>query len=305
MRLGIIISIVIVALLTGLFFVLSGSSPDEPTKATAPAKLKEFKLKAGLPAMWEVTSSDTPSGPLYDKLLSLVQGNKRYSDDNVPDMLVETMVGQLIAASEAGQPATGFLDDKIPMKPGAEPTFGGALEVINDLSQKHASKLKERGEPGRAVRILRASWALGQRCFEQSRRLYSRRTGLDLMRGAANGLSDLTEQDSALTDQLAQWTPELTKANELWQPKIEQIINNLRPQIGDLINMAGHEEDVSFRTEAVLQLGLKKFAPGGKKGNKDAIENLIKKLQDDEEPLISKAAKAAAAVQKEDIGKMR
>lgn len=304
MRLGIIISIVIVALLAGLFYVLSGSAPDAPTKATSPEKLKEFKLKSDLPAMWDSPNADEAAGPIYDKLLTLVSTNKRYQDENVPDTLVETMLGILISASEAKQLAPGFMDDKIPLKPSADPTFGPALEYINDLAIRHASKLKDRGEPARAVRILRAHWALGQRCFQLSHRLYPRRIGLSIMTSTADMLNELSEQDSAIPGQLSQWTPELQKLQAVWTPKIELILN-IRPQIGDLLNLAAHEEDVAFRTEAVLQLGLKKFAPGGRKGNKDAIEDLIKRLQSDEEPQIAKAAKAAADIQKEDIGKIR
>jgi hypothetical protein len=303
MRLGIIISIILVALLAFLFVALSGGQVDPPTRATAPEKLKEFKMKAGLPKMWEVSSPDASATALYDKLFTTVHGNKRYADDNVPDALVETAMSQLIAASEAGQIANGWLDEKIPMEPSATPEFGDTLEVIYTLALKHATKLTS-SEPSRAVRILRANFALGQRAFDNNKRLYPRRVGLDIMLETAGSLSQLSEQEASLNSELSAWQPELEKLRSVWNPKIELVLN-LRSNIGDLLNIAEHDEDLSFKSEAVLVLGLRKFSPAGKKGNKTAIEEAIKRLQSDEEPLIAKAAKAAEAIKKEDIGKVR
>jgi len=95
----------------------------------------------------------------------------------------------------------------------------------------------------------------------------------------------------------------LKKVADAWVPKVGKILKSLRPQIGDLINIARNDKDLTFRVEATLQLGVVKFNPKTR-GNLKAITSAIEDAKASEDPAISAAGNAAEAFTKEEMRKL-
>ena len=70
------------------------------------------------------------------------------------------------------------------------------------------------------------------------------------------------------------------------------MIASIKPHIGDLVNMALNEKDLTLRIHAVQWLAVGKFRPQSK-GNARAIREAIASCKDDPNPLIQQAAEMA------------
>jgi len=312
MKLGIIISVVIVLVVgTVLFFAFSAGPPEKPTRATTdPGKLDAVVLRSGLPMMWEVTAPDANANDLYKKAFDFYRQNRtefvtgsgmlrKDFDEATADRLTDL----LIEASKAGKVTTPFLDDQIPMTPRAEPSFKDSLELVPTIVEARAKQHYEAGNVARATAGAMACWALGNRVLEKSNRFYPREKAPFIMVIAGTNIREWNPESTTMEDQLNAWGDELIRMKTLLDER-KNIIAVLRPHQGDLINMARNDKDLGTRIEAILSIGVLKFNPKTK-GNAAAFEDILAEAQADENPLIAEAAKGAATLTKEEMRKLR
>jgi hypothetical protein len=302
MKLGILISSVIVLVLIALIVVASMGFADAPTIATRKAgALAKVELPADLPPIALRTGSADVQ-PIYEQLLTLYKENPAVfnGEDPPPPSVAQTAAELLIRAMEEGDVSEPFLDKHLPMRLNAEPYYTDALVLMPVSMALHAERLKDQGQRAEAIRLERAIFALGQRVFEKCIRMHHRYQGLRAMAVAATDLYNWSAGDEALSAEIDPWadpngTYALGKVVDQWKDKAE-IVQTLKPQVGDLLNVAENDQDLSWRIEAVLALGARKRNPGTR-GNRRAILNAIEKYRNSSNPLIAQAAQASHDLQ--------
>jgi hypothetical protein len=302
MRLGIFISIGIVLLLGLIILVMSSSSPDGPTRRTRPERLGAASL-SNLPAMFTATEPGADAGRRYEAALQYYLSHQTSLQRDPKDAQTAELTELLVSAMEAAQVPKGLLDDFVSLKPGETPSFDDALEAIPSAVLARAEKLREQGKHDAALVAARSVWALGQRLFQNSVLLFNRRNGLVMMMSAGETLFHLADRIDGGAEAIKAWSAELTKINDQWQEKIE-VVAVVRPHIGDLLQLARYDQDLTFRVEATKQMAIAKFNPGHR-GNQKAIEAYLAEAQDSPDKLVVDAAKVAQAFTVEELRRMK
>jgi len=304
MKLGIVISLVLLLILSLLGLFAFWGISDTASTTTNQKHLAKMSLPTDLGPLFV---SNNPSGDtvaIYEKILDLYrENNEVWYDDTSPTELNNKLIQLLIEAMQCERVQDGFLDKHIAVQPGATPDFDDALESIPGIALAWAEQMYDEGKVAHAISATRAVWALGQRAFQNNTRLYIRLQGLTIMLDAGDQLLPWTSQVSGLSElQISEWMKVAHKIDQVWSDKYE-LIARLRPRIGDLLNIARHDEDTSFRVAAILKLGLTKFNPGGR-GNKRVILDTIEDAKNHSDPLIIQAGIAAAAMTSEQMHKL-
>lgn len=301
MKIGIIISLVLLLIVGGIVTLALNTPPDNPSRKTAPQQLEIQKLPSDLPevvAMPAEGSADART--TYQELLTYYIANaKAIEGRNPPARYATTLTSLFVKAAEEPIKGDGFFDDQIPPAPGARPSFGAALEVAPALVLNHAL---EGTNAANTRRVAHAVWIAGQRAFEHGRHIYIRREGLNMMQLAGSTLYRVSQDDPAVVKDLQAWSQAISRIAGAWDEKI-QMIQSVKQPIGDLLNIAANDQDPSFRASATAWLGVAKFNPGHR-GNEKGIARLIEKNKTDDNAMIAQAAAAADAFTREDLRKL-
>ena len=127
-----------------------------------------------------------------------------------------------------------------------------------------------------------------------------RTTGLEIIKAAGTEIFNWSEDGSKLGADIVAWTDGLNKfESNYWIPKSE-VVFSLKPNIGDVLNVAMHDQDISWKLEATLALGRLKWN-ARTTGNKKAILRAIEELKGSQDQLIREAAQIADAFTAEDV----
>lgn len=314
MKIGIVISGVIIVIFGAVIIVSMMGFPDGPTpQIQTQGLMKGQSLPTDLAVIAQLGSGD--SLETYRQAFTFVQENRaKFPLDETPqEPEASQLVDMLLRAQSQGRVSSPFLDAYTPKKPGGMCEYGDAIGRILASMKHHEETLWKADKKDEAIALGRALWALGRQMFEKCVRLDNRLQGLVIMMEA--GGSMLYNRSEHIPDLAADIDPwiyvegrpikegPLHRIQENWKPKVE-VVMALKPHIGDLLYVAEHDEDISFRLEATYKLGVAKWAPRTR-GNLRGIENMIKKLQSDRDPRIAEAAKVAGSFSKEDLHRMR
>jgi len=316
MKWGIIGSLGVVALLV-IFYLSSRPTPDQPTPRTDTAKLVKAPAPSGLAPVWNVDEPDSSFAQALQGYLTLATtSSKQLEMTPVPDMVGSALVRKLMEARDAGKiDSLAFLDQKVPLKPHAEPEglpLNKALIAVLD----QAEIAKKRGDDTRVRRIGESLMAVGVRIWEGTTRYYNRQMGLEMFARGFDLVAMNAGEDKELEEKLRPWHNWRKSVEENWYMKVGRIIRSSTPEviedlggrkfkrIGDLIRLAHQDQDPMVRVEATLGLGLAKFNPGTK-ANEVAINEAIKSLQNDSDPQVAKAAKVAEDYTLEEYKRLR
>ena len=305
MKIGIIISLALVILLGTIGFLSFWGLPDEPTTATNPDKLVKIDLPTGLRSLTEMNQPNEDATPLYQQAIDYYLENKQaFSEDQAPVRFVNELTRLLIEAMNRGRVSNGFLDRHLPLAPGARPDFEDAFEMIPGVVLQRAMELSQEGDAHGAVEAARAVWSLGRRAFENNVRLYVRSTGVVLMIDASQYLYIWAQEDESLIkpSDIEPWAEALKEIEKSFRKK-EELINSHEPHVGDLINIAHHDEDRTFRVAAVLKLGVMKFNPGSR-GNARVVDQTLDQAVTSDDEMIAKAAQAAMDLTEEQLHRL-
>lgn len=304
MKLGFILSLIFVLFLGLLGFFAFRGVADPPTSATSISKLAKRELPSNLRALFIPNIPNGDASRTYGKILDLYQDRREDFNVDLPSREVtDQLVSLLISAMQQERVETGFLDEHIPIQPGATPDFHDALELLPGLALMRADEAYEEGRKPDAIRITRAVWAFGQRAYQNNVRLYNRLQGLTIMLDTGDMLLPWTVEMGTIDSQsIREWMKVIDEIDQVWQSKYE-LLASLRPRMGDLLHIAKEDQDTSFRVAATLKLGLAKFNPGGR-GNKRVIDDIIEKAKAHSDPLMVQAGIAAAALTKEQMRKL-
>ncbi len=304
MKLGIILSVVLVLLVSVIGTVAYRGIADDPTSRTAPEKLVKVALPAGLPAVFTPDEPNADATPAYQQAVAYYKAHTKELDpQKFSARAADELAALLITGLKAGKVSTPLFDDMIPVVPGALPEFGDALEVIPAVVLGRAAQLEKAGDKAGAELATLAVFAFSQRLFENSVRLYIRNVGLGNLPAAGMQLYPLLDGQPAKQEALAKWGTAVESIGKSWDERL-QFVLGVRPQIADLIVLATKDPEMTFRLEAVLKLGVMKFNAGGR-GNRRVLADAIETLKNDPDPVIAYAAKAADEFTIEQMRKMK
>ncbi len=310
MKWGIIISVGIIAALVGFYF-LTKQYPDEPTSRTStPAKLAKLPVPPqDIPPLWESPAEPEASfSEAFKAYFTLANNNLKQLEKSPPPAEISSaLTRKLIEAKEAGKiDSITWLDAKVPMKPNAEAdnnTLNRALLAV----VANAEVAFKNGDDVKGKRIGEALVAVGIRMWEGTTRYYNRMMGFEMYQAGIGLLRRKADGDDALLAKLKAWDAWYKSAQEMKFMKVDRIIRSSTPviaedasgnkkfrRIGDLINLAKKDQDLTIRIEATLGLGLAKFN-AGTKANENAIKDALKELSSDPEEAVAAAAKASDA----------
>ncbi|MBI1335569.1 MAG: hypothetical protein GC164_01250 [Phycisphaera sp.] len=302
MKFGILISIALVLVIGVAGFLTYRGTPTPPTAASMPAALKAQTLPDSLPRINpQAGSGQGQAVKLYLDAFKLYNDNSsKLTNTPMPPALADPIAQKMIQAAKAPEPEFGFLDSHWPMVPGGEADIGDALALAAQVVQLRAGDLVEAGDKTKAADYLRATWTLGERALRLNTRLDPRVQGMQIM--MASG-SALFEADPSMQDKLNEWVTALNGIERTWSAKIAAV-RSTRPNVSDLINIAEHDEDKTFRLDATLYMGRVKFNPGSR-GNMRVLNNAIDRACTSDDPQIADAGRWAKALTVEEYRKLR
>lgn len=301
MKIGIIISLVLVLLVGGIVLLALNTPADRPSSKTNESQLALQSFDAALPELVPA-AADGPGDAkaVYEKLVAYYKANARQLEGrNPPARMITSLTSMLTEAAEASYEGKGFLDEQVSLVPGSNPSYGAALEVIPSLVLNQAV---ESNNVSNSRKVTYAVWNMGRRAFEKGTSLYTRRQGLNMMQQAGSALYQINKDDEEAIKKLQTWSGAINAISSNWDGKI-QIIQSVRQPVGDLLNIAQKDKDLTFRIAATSWLGVAKFNPGHR-GNEKGIARQIASAKSSDEPLIQKAGEAADAFTREDLRKL-
>jgi hypothetical protein len=303
MKIGIVISLVILLLIGGMLFLGSRGTVTGSTSLTAASKLKAQTLPALAP-LYEPTKADENATAHYEDAVDIAyQYESSLTKSPRPAEQSQDIVDHLVAAMDAGRVQQGMLDQYVDVALFAEPKFGLGILIVQDTTLEWARNQYGEGKEQEAVRAVRALFAFGHRLFTHSVRMTNRLQGLQLMQSSLAMLSawsESTAMSDLPPDAVSEWTEAVDDVYTAWTDKMKKLISTTKPPVGDLLNMAKNEQDLSLRIEAVLALAIVKHAPGSK-ANLRVIEEAIEQAKSDANPLIAKAGEFAAGYTVDDL----
>lgn len=304
MKIGLIVSGVIVVVAVGLFLIvtLATGTATPPTSQTSPERLKRAELPATLRPVHAPANAEEDATPAYDELLRVVGESQGQLTASPPaPEAVAPVTALLLRAADAGKVQRGFLDKSIPVAVTIEPAFGEALEVSWAAALDEADRLHRAGDVEAALRLARAVFVLGERAFRENTLLYNRLQGLAIVASAGSRLYEWAPE--AERDNLAAWGQAVTSIESAWREKLG-IVSAVKPHPGDLLNVAQRDEDPTFRIAGVLRLGIARHSAGSR-ANRVAMESAIAAAQASGDPLLKQAGDAADAVTADDVKRIR
>ncbi|WP_432797206.1 hypothetical protein [Poriferisphaera sp. WC338] len=298
-----IICLLVIAIAT--LYNQFGFPPDPPTNATAPDTLKPITLSTNLPHIFPAPS-DSHMKLAVHRYGQIIENANQAPDD--PEAIAER-ADELVDLMTSTRFFKGFSDYAIPITIDSQPSFGNALENITTKTIEYANT-EPRLTPNQRLQVLQSLFALGHQLFIYNQRLYIRNTGLGIMNATGNTMyklvldhPELKTSSAPLDKNILIWSSALTDINKQWHAKLA-IVMDLDPHRGDLMNIAQNDQDPTFRTEAILRLGLFQHAPKSK-GNLRLMQHIIKRAKSDPDPNIQAAANAAANFTREQAAKFK
>jgi hypothetical protein len=301
MKIGIIISALIVLLVTGVILIVANPPADKPTSKTAPEVLAKQALPADLPRIVEAPAAgEGDARAIYGRLFKYYATNARQLEGRNPsESQLNALTRQVKEAAGEAYAGQGFFDDQFAFTPGAQATYGAALEMISGLVLNHARESKNDAQIREAAQ---AVWIMGNRAYEHGQAIYVRREGLRIMSDAISVLYQVDKGDAQQVTRLQAWLDAIGKVAANWDAKT-QMIRSVRQPIADLLNIAQNDQDPAFRAYAISWLGVAKFNPGNR-GNEKAIHRVIQASINDPDPAIAQAGKEAESFTREQLRKL-
>jgi len=295
MKWGIVTSLGLVFVFCLIAYFAFFGIADAPTSQTSPSTLAVVSLPADLPKLY------TPTNPDEDASVPYVQAFRLYlkhrdafnliPESPPPKELSKLLIDKMIEAMNAGKVPESFLDKQFPYSLIEQPKYEDALYMVPYVLLWEANNRLIDDDKPRAFEATRAAFALVDRAYRHNRRYEVREIALPLMNECGNTIYELSGGEGELYKKMMKYQKPIQDALNHWQSKME-VVSNIKPHVGDLINLARNDKDLTFRIRAVQWLAVAKFRPGGR-GNVRAIAQAIADAKADPNPMIRDAATMA------------
>lgn len=302
MKIGIFLSAAIVVLFVMLLLLNRGEPATKPTAETGPDQLKLIALPGGASSVFKPARPEANGDALWHKALGHFDGHAQtLTSLPVPESAAKAWADLIAAAAEAGQVSERFLDQDTPLRAAAMGKHCDALQHAPVVVLTYGQTLFDQGKKEQAISLAREIWALGYHTYTRNLRLRERFLGLWCLANASDALKSWLEGDEAVD--MEKMDRQINDANKRFEGKFK-LLMTVDPNRGDVIRLANHDEDPSFRAEAMLKLGVLKFNPGNK-ANEKLMMQTFAAGKADKNPHVAAAAAAAEALTLEEMKRMR
>jgi hypothetical protein len=295
MKLGMLTSLGLVLVFCLIAYFTFFGVADAPTRQTSANTLIVVSLPGDLPKLYSPSNPDEDASVPYIQAFQFYLKNRDafnlVPESAPPKELSKKLIDKMIEAMNAGKVPESFLDNQFPYSLIERPKYEDALEMVPFVLLWEANNRLRDDDKARAFEATKAAFALLDRAYRKNHRFEVRGIALQLMNECGNTMFALTDGEGELFKRMQKYQKPIKDVELHWQSKME-VIGNIRPHIGDVINMARNDQDLTFRIRAVQWLAVAKFRPGGR-GNVRAIAQAIADAKLDPNPMIQDAAKMA------------
>ena len=304
MKVGLILSAIIVVVFGIIFFLATSAGAGDPPKVTRDGALLEaYVLAENLPVLSVPTEPSADANERYDLLMEIWgRYDNRQTTRELAYSTKEELADLMIDAANAGRVRAPLLSRHATARPGLDADFARSVTGLVQALAGHAEATHADGDTQRADELARALLSFAVRLHRHGQTLTARMYGLMLIENAGMTLAKVHAGDAAMMQKLAAYNDAMVKVRKPWEEK-QKVVLAGKPHVGDTLNIALNDKDPTWRATATMTLGRLKFSPGSK-GNLKAIEAAIEKLKGDDNPRVAEAAQAAEAMTREDIQKM-
>ena len=306
MKLGIVISLVIVIAFAGFGFYLWYGKPVAATSATAQGRLAQVELPSDLPAMFTPSEQDAIGNPRYaDAMKYYYREESALRPGNEDPEVVERLADLYIHAMNAARMDDELFDKAYPIKLGREfsPPPSDPARATPSILLAHARALYDEGQTDRGFLITQAVWSFGERLFRHSVRLHNREIGIAVMQAALVNFREMAVQFDEPEETIGAWSRALDKVRATWDPKLKNVLKAAEFNVADMIRLAQADDDRTFRVEATLRLGLAKFRITGR-GDERAVQTAIDEAKASDDWMIQQAGESADALTEEEFRRL-
>jgi hypothetical protein len=307
---GWLISLVIVSLMGWKMWDLS-----QVAAIAAPSgQFKNLREPIALPIKPEdavpgLMTEERDAGDLYWKAIEVYRADpKPYEDFEVtkPETFKELQAVNLVLQGATANHATIFIDRpevlvnyKYPW-PDLDAIFNVG-QVTNSIGHYYVVSAKNANEE-LARRYLHAGFSLGTKLYNERLTHGELMAGIKLMQGAGDSLKELAKRKGDTARQAAlQAFGDQTSGyyTSRVQTLIEKLLSagqkDLSTHSGDVFELALHNPDRMWRTEALLKLGRYKYEKGGSYADQIWANRLLKEPQRLDQPDLTKDKDPAVA----------
>ncbi|QDU34217.1 hypothetical protein KS4_22820 [Poriferisphaera corsica] len=284
--------IVIAAALTQYYI---GQPADLPTNETNETVLRRIELRDDFSSFIQHTNADIEKrDEIYSTIISDWLEKKHQAG------FWKIHEKTLFRVLNGREPAQGFMDGCFEIKLGEVPSDIAAIDKIGSELIDYADDLAERGDGLNAYHIGHIVFVWGYDLLQRNTMLDARLQGLWMLNAGGNVMFKMLRQYPKISAKveidenvLLELSDHVSEIDQRWSKKL-LLVRSVTPHLGDLMHIAEKDEDLTFRIEGVLRLGLFQHAAKSR-GNLWKMQQLIESAQKDENILIQKAGHRAAA----------
>ena len=307
-KMGIGIALVFLIVIGVLVYIFVGpASLGQPTYRTlAPGFMTPIRIDRGIGGLTPAKSG-SGAGKLYiqayQQVVALSNDRNAITDliaDHNPD--ASPKIRAIVQLLEQAAPATMgrkyLLFAKGVRLPEASDPVADRLNAIGQMTGAYAAGCISDKTPKLAAKALTALLVFGHRLWQHGLFVDVRTSGISDMQSAAAGLQMVYKSGPAKNkfecDSATKLVGALNKASLRWYDKMK-IVDVPDPNSGDMANIVRKDQDLSWRIEAMLELGIARWSTSYTP-RAHAIADFLKHYTADSNHWISASAKVAYAM---------
>jgi len=304
-KVGFAISAVFIVALTIVVPILASPSADPPTRATSPDRLEAMTLGDDFPRLYEITNVSDSALAHYEAAGGYYAQNRSAFQNRKPAQEhIDVLAGHFIKAMHAGQMRDGFLDSQTRIGVMVGQIDNMMPYAAGALSSYLRDQFEDETLTEEDVQIAMALFAFGERCFRHNTLLQHRMAGLEYMNDGLGYVNNWDlEKNGRTSDKSNLASDRYIPIIEAWPHKLK-IVMDTDPYVGDLLNIAKNDQDMTWRIAATQRLGIAKFTDGNK-GNRRAIASYLAQARQADNRLLAEAARAADELTREEFRRLR
>ena len=272
-KIGIVISVIFIIVVGIVIYIIAGPSPiGQPTdRTTASGFMNPIKIGSGIGGL---TPTPTGSGAgavyleAYQRIVKLATnrhalGQITSTSNPVTSKPIVGIVTLLEQATTKTMSRKYLLFINAVRLPKMTDTLTDRLNAIGQMTGAYAAGCIRDKRPKDAAKALTALLVFGERLWRHGLFVDVRTVGLEDMASAASGLRVLYQTGVTKNNfeyhSASKLEHAVNAATTQWYAK-EKIVDVLNPNAGDMANIVRHDRDISWRLDAMLELGIARWS---------------------------------------------
>lgn len=272
-KIGLAISIIFIIVVGVVIYIITGPTPiGQPTdRTTASGFMNPIKIGYGIGGL---TPTPTGSGAgavylqAYQRITRLAADRKALkqitgTSNPVTSKKISGIVTLLEQATAKTMSRQYLLFINAVRLPKMTDTLADRLNAIGQMTGAYAAGCISDKRPKDAARVLTALLVFGDRLWRHGLFVDVRTVGLEDVASAAAGLQMIYKTGVAKNKYEYHTASKLENAVNAaatrWYAK-EKIVDVLNPDAGDMANIVRHDRDISWRIDAMLELGIARWS---------------------------------------------